>query len=54
MTLYEEALENCEKLLKQGNSEDKRLQALRISIRFNLACSYDKASRIGEASEMFK
>ncbi len=54
MALYEEAIDNCEKLLKEGNSSDKRLLALKLSLRFNLACSYDKASRIGEASEMFK
>jgi len=40
--------------LKEGNAEDKRLLALRITLRFNLACSYDTASRIGEASEIFK
>ena len=56
---YEEALANCEKLLKQSGSEsegaaDKRVQALHLTIRFNLACCHDKASRIGEASEMFK
>lgn len=54
MVLYEEALDNCDRLLKEGNPGDKRLTALRINIRFNLACSYDKASRIGEASEIFK
>jgi len=52
--LYEEALVNCDTLLKQSKSEDKRLQALQLTIKFNLACCHDKASRIGEASEMFK
>lgn len=52
--MYEEAIENCDKLLKEGNADDKRLLALRITLRFNLACSYDTASRIGEASEIFK
>ena len=51
---FEEALSNCEKLLSEGNAEDKRLKAMRISIRFNLACCHDKARRIGEASELLK
>ena len=51
---FEEALSNCDKLLAQGNAKDKRVTALRLTIRFNLACCYDNASRIGEASEMFK
>ena len=50
----QEALTNCEDLLSKGNSEDKRLLALQLHIKFNLACCHDKASRIGEASEMFK
>ena len=51
---YKEALANCDKLLKEGNAEDKRVLALRTTIRFNMACCHDKASRIGEASEIFK
>ena len=54
LKLYEEAIENCDQLLKEGNADDKRLLALRITLRFNFACSYDTASRIGEASEIFK
>ena len=50
----QEALTNCENLLSKGQSDDKRLLALRLHIKFNLACCHDKASRIGEASEMFK
>ena len=54
MAHFEEGLKNCNTLLEKGNAEDKRLQALRLTMKFNLACCYDKASRIGEASEMFK
>jgi len=54
LQLYEEARANCERLSAEGCSEDRRLKALSITIRFNLACCHDKASRIGEASEMFK
>jgi len=51
---FEEGLSNCDKLLELGNSEDKRLLALRLTVKFNLACCHNKASRIGEASEMYK
>lgn len=41
-------------LKNDGSAEDSRLKALRISIRFNLACCYQKSSNIGEATEIFK
>ena len=51
---FEEALANCDKLLAEGNSADKRITAMRLTIRFNLACCHEKFSQIGEASEMLK
>lgn len=51
--LLEEALKNCNELIKLDGSDD-RIKALKITIRFNLACSLDKANRVGEASELFK
>ena len=52
--MYEEAHKNCVKLLAESGVEDKRLKALHVTVKFNLACCHEKASRIGEASEMFK
>ena len=55
MKNFDEALTNCEKLLSESqDTEDRRLQAMRISVRFNTACCHDKASRVGEASEIYK
>lgn len=51
---FEEALANCDKLLAEGNPTDKRVTAMRLTIRFNLACCHEKFSQIGEASEMLK
>lgn len=51
---FEEALANCDRLLAEGSPTDKRITAMRLTIRFNLACCHEKFSRIGEASEMFK
>ena len=50
----EEALMNCEILQNKGDAEDKRLQALKITIQFNLACCLENENKIGEASELFK
>lgn len=54
--VFEEALANCDKLLAidTESAADKRILALRITIKFNLACCHDKANRIGEASEQYK
>ena len=50
--LLEEALRNCNTLLKA--EEDDRIKALKITTKFNLACSYDTANKFGEATEIFK
>ena len=34
--------------------KDKRLMALRLNIRFNLACCMEHAHKIGEATELFR
>ena len=52
--MYEEALKNCDRLLTESGVQDKRVRALQITIRFNMACCHEKACRIGEASEMLK
>lgn len=52
--LLEEALQNCETLQFKGDSEDKRLRALKITTQFNLACCLESENKIGEASEVFK
>ena len=49
-----EALQNADRLLDEGEKGDLRLQAMRFTIRFNLACCHDDANRIGEATELFK
>ena len=51
---FNEALVNVEKLLAQGNKSDNRVKALRHTIRFNLACCYDDANRIGDATDLLK
>jgi tetratricopeptide (TPR) repeat protein len=50
----EEALKNCDTLLEKGDKNDTRVKALRITTRFNLACSLEKNLQIGDASELFK
>ena len=52
--LLNEALKNCDQLLSEGNPDDKKLQALRVTLRFNLACCHEKSARIGEASDLLK
>ena len=52
--ILSEALSNIEKLLEEGNKGDNRVKALRHTIRFNLACCYDDANRIGEATDLLK
>ena len=49
-----EAFTNVDKLLEEGNKSDNRVRALRHTIRFNLACCYDDANRIGEATDLLK
>ena len=52
--ILSEALSNIEKLLEESNKGDNRVKALRHTIRFNLACCYDDANRIGEATDLLK
>lgn len=55
--VLEEALANCDKMLNAeagGDSEDSRVKALKITIRFNLAFCYEEAQKIGEATETLK
>lgn len=63
VTLHE-ALKNVEKMIDVSTvsttpadeepQKDKRLMALRINIRFNLACCLENAHKIGEATERFR
>jgi tetratricopeptide (TPR) repeat protein len=51
----EEALKNCDMMVgEEGTTDDTRLKALKMSIRFNLACCFEKNDKIGEASDIFK
>mgnify|MGYP006101763277 FL=1 len=60
----QEALKNVEKMIDVSNvsttpadeepQKDKRLMALRLNIRFNLACCLENAHKIGEATERFR
>jgi len=48
-----EARSNTEKLLK-AQDDDKRLVALRLNIKFNLACCYESQHKIDLATDIFK
>lgn len=50
----EESLESIGKLNKEKRGDDKRIQALQITMNFNLAYCHEKLGKIGEASELYK